>query len=185
MLQVKEMINAVIDTVSHYRVVITDFGRSCDAVRNNVELLGSRAEAGISSRRSSGQQFECGLWVSGRYNAFFGVCVGKPSDPNMLVIVKNTAPEMKLLQLFILLMFVMSSNSRELRNCEFNFTYSGQPVVYNFSRWVSVILYIITRTSGSEIGAKISLELGRPVDYWYIQILPTFTVSARLCMWRN
>lgn len=52
----------------------------------------------------------------------------------MLVIVKNTATEMKLVHLCILLMFVMSSNSRELRNCKFNFTYSGQPVVYNFSR---------------------------------------------------
>jgi hypothetical protein len=52
----------------------------------------------------------------------------------MLVTVKNTAPEMKLLLLFILLMFVMSSRSSELGNCEFKFTYNGQSVLYNFSR---------------------------------------------------
>jgi len=60
--------------------------------------------------------------------------VGKPSDIDMLVTVKNTAPEMKLLLLFILFMCVMSSHSSELGNCEFNFTYNGQPVLYNFSR---------------------------------------------------
>jgi len=72
--------------------------------------------------------------VSVSYKAFFGFSVGKPSDSDMLVTVKNTAAEMKLLVLFILLMHVMSSHSSELENCEFNFTYNGQPVVYNFSR---------------------------------------------------
>jgi hypothetical protein len=67
-------------------------------------------------------------------NVFFGFSVGKPSYIDMLVTVKNTAPEMKLLLLFILLMFVMSSHGSELGNCEFNFTYNGQPVVYNFIR---------------------------------------------------
>jgi hypothetical protein len=52
----------------------------------------------------------------------------------MLVTVKNTTSEMKLLLLFILLMFVVSSHSSELGNCEFKFTYNGQPAVYNFSR---------------------------------------------------
>jgi hypothetical protein len=68
------------------------------------------------------------------YNAFFGFKVGKPSDIDMLVTVKNTALEMKLLILFILLIFVLSSHSSELGNCDFNFTLSGQPVAYNFSR---------------------------------------------------
>jgi hypothetical protein len=68
------------------------------------------------------------------YKAFFGFWVGKPSDIDMLMTVKNTASEMKLLTLFILLMFVISSHSSELGNCEFNFTYGGQSVVYNFSR---------------------------------------------------
>lgn len=49
----------------------------------------------------------------------------------MPVTVRNTATEMTL---FLLLMSVMSSNSHELPNCDFNFTYSGQHVVYNFSR---------------------------------------------------
>lgn len=57
-----------------------------------------------------------------------------PSDIDMLVAVKHTATEMKLLLFFVLCMFVMSSHSSELENCEFNFTFSGQPVVYNFSR---------------------------------------------------
>lgn len=68
------------------------------------------------------------------YDAFFGLWFGKPSDIDMLVTVKNTAPEMKLFLLFILLMFVISSHSSELGNCDFNFTYNDQPVVYNFSR---------------------------------------------------
>jgi hypothetical protein len=71
--------------------------------------------------------------VSVNYNAFFGFWIEKPSDIDMFVTVKNTALEMKFLLLFILLMCVMSSHS-ELGNCEFNFTYNGQPVVYNFSR---------------------------------------------------
>jgi len=71
--------------------------------------------------------------VSVSDNVFFGFSVGKPSYIDMLVTLKNTAPEMKLLLLFILLMFVMSSHGSEL-NCEFNFTYNGQPVVYNFIR---------------------------------------------------
>lgn len=72
--------------------------------------------------------------MSVNYNAFFGFWIEKPSDIDMLVTVKNTAPEMKLMLLFILLMCVMSSHSSELGNCVFNFTYNGQPVVYNFSR---------------------------------------------------
>lgn len=72
--------------------------------------------------------------MSVSYKAFFGFSVGKPGDSDMLVTVKNTAAEMKLLVLFILLMCVVSSHSSEPGNCEFNFTYNGQSVVYNFSR---------------------------------------------------
>lgn len=52
----------------------------------------------------------------------------------MAVTVEKTVLEMKLFWLFTLLMFVMSNNGHELPNCEFNFTFDGQPVVYNFSR---------------------------------------------------
>jgi len=37
---------------------------------------------------------------------------------------------------------------------------------------VSVILYVITRTSDLGI-TKLSLKLGLTVTYWYTQILPT------------
>jgi len=36
--------------------------------------------------------------------------------------------------LLIILMLSMSSSSQKLSDCEFNFTYSGQHVVYNFKR---------------------------------------------------
>jgi hypothetical protein len=103
-------------------------------VRDSVQCLGSGCEAVVCCRHSRGNRFECGQCASVNYKAFFGFWVGKTSDIDMLVTVKNTAPEMKLLLLFILLMCVMSSHSSELGNCRFNLTYNGQLMVYDFSR---------------------------------------------------